>query len=120
VIEAFHIAGMTNTDWDKLYDVVIRGSADSGVFRRIVGNAKNDDFGGYVFSIDGAVKDMKYISEMNASLGRATPLNKAVLDFFINAEEAGFGDRLMSELLRPEIREKLFRPEFHDIDSPNP
>ena len=112
VSEAFHIAGMTGSDWHKLYDVVIRGSADSGVFRRMIGNARNGDFGGYVFSVDGALKDMTYITEMNASLGRATPLNQAVLDFFAAAAEAGYGDRRLSELLRPEIREDLFQPVF--------
>ncbi len=114
VSEAFHIAGIAGSDWDKLYDVVIRGSADSGAFRRIIGNAKNGDFEGYVFSIDGALKDMTYITEMNASLGRATPLNLAVLDFFSDAAKAGHGDRLLSELLRPEIRETLFQPDFQN------
>lgn len=108
VTEAFHIAGLTGSDWDKLYDVVIRGSADSGVFRRIIGNAKDGDFGGYVFSVEGALKDMTYITEMNASLGRATPLNRAVLGFFTDAANAGYGDSLVSELLRPDIRQKLF------------
>ena len=114
VSEAFHVASMTGSDWDKLYDVVIRGSADSGVFRRIIGNARNGDFGGYVFSVKGALKDMEYITEMNASLGRATALNQAVLDFFTDAVEAGYGDRRLSELLRPEIRADLFRP---DVDA---
>ncbi len=114
VSEAFHIADMTGSDWDKLYDVVIRGSADSGAFRRIIGNARNGDFEGYVFSIEGALKDMTYITEMNASLGRATPLNMAVLDFFSNAAKAGHGDRLLSELLRPEVRETLFQPDFRN------
>ncbi len=118
VCEAFHVAGVTGSDWDRLYDVVIRGSADSGAFRRIIGNAKNGDFEGYVFSIDGALKDMTYITEMNASLGRATPLNMAVLDFFSNAAKAGHGDRLLSELLRPEIREVLFQPDFRNIEVP--
>ncbi len=118
VSEAFHVAGMTGSDWDKLYEVVIRGSADSGAFRRIIGNAKNGDFEGYVFSIDGALKDMTYITEMNASLGRATPLNMAVLDFFSKAAKAGHGDRLLSELLRPEIRETLFQPDFRNIEMP--
>lgn len=117
VCEAFHVAGVTGSDWDKLYDVVIRGSADSGVFRRIIGNTRKGDFEGYVFSIEGALKDMKYITEMNASLGRATPLNLAVLNFFSHAVEAGYGDRLLSELLRPEIREDLFQPDFRNSES---
>lgn len=108
VCEAFHIAAETGSDWGKLYDLVIRGSADSGAFRRIIGNAKDGDFEGYVFSVDGAHKDMTYITEMNAELGRDTPLNKAVLEFFADAASAGHGDRLLSELMRPEIRNSLF------------
>ena len=104
VFEAFHIADLNGTDWDKLYDVVIRGSADSGVFRRVIGNARNGDFGGYVFDVNSALKDMTYITEMNASLGRNTDLNKAVLDLFVRAEADGYGDVRISELLRPDIR----------------
>jgi len=83
---------------------VIRGSADSGVFRRVIGNAKDGDFGGYVFDVNGAVKDMTYITEMNESLGLASPMNKAVLDLFMRAQAEGYGDLLISELMRPEIR----------------
>ncbi|MEM9127661.1 MAG: NAD(P)-dependent oxidoreductase [Pseudomonadota bacterium] len=111
ITEAFHIASETNSDWDKLYDVVIRGSADSGAFRRIIGNAKDGDFTGYVFSVEGALKDMTYITEMNEGLDRATPLNQAVLNFFADATQAGYGDLQLSELLRPEVRASLFGPE---------
>jgi len=106
VFEAFHIADVTGSDWSKLYDVVIRGSADSGVFRRVIGNAKDGDFGGYVFNVNGAVKDMTYITEMNESLGLASPMNKAVLDLFSRAQAEGYGDLLISELMRPEIRKE--------------
>lgn len=104
VFEAFHIADVTGSDWNKLYDVVIRGSADSGVFRRVIGNAKDGDFEGYVFDVNGAVKDMTYITEMNESLGLASPMNKAVLDLFSRAQAEGYGDLLISELMRPDIR----------------
>lgn len=104
VFESFHIADVTGSDWNKLYDVVIRGSADSGVFRRVIGNAKDGDFGGYVFSVNAAVKDMTYITEMNESLGLASPMNKAVLDLFSRAQAEGYGDLLISELMRPDIR----------------
>jgi 3-hydroxyisobutyrate dehydrogenase-like beta-hydroxyacid dehydrogenase len=106
VFEAFHIADVTGSDWSKLYDVVIRGSADSGVFRRVIGNAKDGDYKGYVFDVKGALKDMTYITEMNESLGLASPMNKAVLELFSRAEAEGYGDLLISELMRPEIREK--------------
>ncbi|MEM6590124.1 MAG: NAD(P)-dependent oxidoreductase [Pseudomonadota bacterium] len=109
VCEAFHVARLTDSDWGKLYDVVIRGSADSGVFRRIIGKAKDGDYSGYVFSVENALKDMGYISEMNTSLGRNTALNKAIHAFFEDASKAGNGPKLLSELMRPEVGEILFR-----------
>lgn len=111
VCEAFHVARLTDSDWGKLYDVVIRGSADSGVFRRIIGNAKDGNYEGYVFSVENARKDMDYITEMNASLGRETALNKAIHAFFQAAEDDGHGQKLLSELMRPEFRERLFKAE---------
>lgn len=109
VCEAFHIARLTDSDWGKLYDVVIRGSADSGVFRRIIGNAKEGDYRGYVFSVENALKDMGYIRDMNAELGRETALTQAVHQFFQDATEAGFGDRMLSELMHPDARDALFK-----------
>ncbi|MEO0752052.1 MAG: NAD(P)-dependent oxidoreductase [Pseudomonadota bacterium] len=109
VCEAFHVARLTDSDWGKLYDVVIRGSADSGVFRRIIGNAKDGNYEGYVFSVENALKDMGYITQMNATLGRNTSLNQAVHAFFQDAAQAGHGDKLLSELMRPEVGETLFK-----------
>jgi 3-hydroxyisobutyrate dehydrogenase-like beta-hydroxyacid dehydrogenase len=104
VFEAFHIADITGSDWEKLYDVVIRGSADSGVFRRVIGNAINDDYKGYVFDVNGALKDMTYITEMNEDLGHRSALNNAVLELFERAKADGLGNLMISELMRPEIR----------------
>ncbi|WP_282610031.1 NAD(P)-dependent oxidoreductase [Pelagibius sp. Alg239-R121] len=104
VFEAFHAADVAGSDWTKLYDVVIRGSADSGVFRRVIGGAIEDDFKGYVFTVKSAYKDMRYITEMNEQLGLSSPLNKAVLDIFSRAEAEGYGDLMISELLRGDIR----------------
>lgn len=53
VHEAFHLADEAGVDWAKLYDAVIRGSADSGVFRRIIGNAIKSDYRGYIFNVAG-------------------------------------------------------------------
>lgn len=108
VTEAFHLAAETETDWTQLYDVVIRGSADSGVLRRIISKAREGDYSGYVFSVENAAKDMGYITEMTASLGRDTALNHAVKALFDRATAQGFGPCRLSELLRPDIRAKLF------------
>jgi 3-hydroxyisobutyrate dehydrogenase-like beta-hydroxyacid dehydrogenase len=106
VFEAFHIADLAGADWAKLYDLVIRGSADSGVFRRVIGGAIQDDYKGYVFDVNGALKDMRYNTEMNSQFGRRTALNEAVLDLFERAQADGLGDLMISELMRPEIRER--------------
>lgn len=108
VTEAFHVASECDLDWDKLYDVVIRGSGDSGAFRRIIGNGRTGDFKGYVYSVEGGQKDMTYITGFLETLGRNTPLSKSVLALYADAVAAGHGDRLLSEMLRPDIRKDLF------------
>ncbi|QYX56312.1 NAD(P)-dependent oxidoreductase [Roseovarius sp. SCSIO 43702] len=108
VIEAFHMADLNGTDPAKLYDVVTRGSADSGALRRIIGNALEGDYRGYRFSVGNAAKDMRYIMEMMDDLNRDTTLAKAVQAFFEDATRADLSDRLVSELMDPGIRARLF------------
>ncbi len=104
VTEAFTKADEAEVDWTKLYDVVTCGSADSGVLRRIIGNAKDGDFKGYVFDVNGALKDMSYFSDVAEELGGMTPLAAAVHDVFEKAAADGHGDLLVSELLSPDVR----------------
>jgi 3-hydroxyisobutyrate dehydrogenase-like beta-hydroxyacid dehydrogenase len=104
VIEAFRKARRTNTDWAQLYDVVTRGSADSGVLRRIVGNALDSgNYRGYAFTVENAYKDMQYIVQMDEDLGfEDSTLNAAVLEIFRGAVGEGLGELLISELLELE------------------
>jgi 3-hydroxyisobutyrate dehydrogenase-like beta-hydroxyacid dehydrogenase len=109
VIEAFRKARRTHTDWGQLYDVVTRGSADSGVLRRIVGTALDGGGGvggryrGYAFTVANAYKDMQYVVQMDELLGFAdSGLNAAVLEVFRGAVEEGMGGLLISELLELE------------------
>jgi len=104
IFEAMHAADAAGVDWAKLYEVATRGAADSGVLRRVLGGAVENDFARYVFSVKGAHKDMRCIAEMTGAMGLRTPLNDAVLGFFARAEADGYGDRLISELMRPAIR----------------
>lgn len=101
VIEAFDKARDAGVDWEKLYDVVICGSADSGALRRIVGAAVDGDYKGYVFSVEGALKDMKYFGELSEELGGLSELGHAVTKTYESAVDQGRGDRLLSELLAP-------------------
>lgn len=108
VTEAFRAAADEGIDWGQLHDVVQCGSANSGVLNRIIGKARDGDFSGYVFSVGNAAKDMRYIADYLDGSGHATPLSRAVHDLFQRAVAQGHGDRRISELLRPEIRERLF------------
>lgn len=104
VTDAFSKADEANVDWQKLYDVVICGSADSGVLRRIIGSAVNGDFKGYVFNVDSSLKDIRYLCEMLESTESMSPLAAAVRNVYEDAVGAGHGKRLLSELLAPEVR----------------
>lgn len=102
VIEAFDKARDAGIDWQKLHDVVICGSADSGVLRRIIGSAVEGDYKGYVFSVDGSLKDMKYFGELSESMGGLSELGRAVTHVYEKAVAEGRGGQLLSELLAPE------------------
>lgn len=101
VIEAFDKARDAEIDWRKLYDVVLCGSADSGVLRRIIGSAVEGDFGGYVFSVEGSLKDMRYFTELSETMGGVSELGKAVTQVYERAVAEGQGEWLLSELLAP-------------------
>ena len=93
VIESFSKADQAGIDWRKLYDVVICGSADSGVLRRIVGSAIQNDFKGYVFDVNGSLKDMRYFCDLAETMGGITELGAAVKGVFEQAVEDGHGSR---------------------------
>lgn len=103
VIEAFGKARDAGVDWQKLYDVVICGSADSGVLRRIIGHAVEGDYGGYVFSVENSLKDIQYFGELAESMGGQSELAAAVTHVFEKAVADGHGERLLSELLSPNL-----------------
>jgi len=105
VVETFERAEAAGIDWQKLYDVVICGAGDSGVLRRIAGAAARGDFKGYVFDIAGARKDIGYFREVAARTGGVSDLDEAVRAVFERAVAAGHGDRLVSELLAPDVRD---------------
>ncbi|MEM8645448.1 MAG: NAD(P)-dependent oxidoreductase [Pseudomonadota bacterium] len=104
ITETFSKADQADIDWQKLYDVVICGSADSGALRRIIGNAVNGDFGGYVFDVNGALKDISYFCDMAETMDGKSAMAAAVQQVFADAVAAGHGDRLVSELLAPGVR----------------
>jgi 3-hydroxyisobutyrate dehydrogenase-like beta-hydroxyacid dehydrogenase len=102
VIEVFTKAREAGVDWSKLYDIAICGSGDSGVLRRMIGSAVEGDYRGYVFSVEGTLKDLKYFGEISQSSGGLSELGRAVTQVFEDAVAAGRGGDLLSELLAPD------------------
>lgn len=104
ITETFGKAAKAGVDWDDLYAVAIRGAGDSGALRRIMGAAVEGDFGGYVFDVAGALKDLTYFKAAASGIDGDSELASAVRGVFAKAVEAGHGDRLLSELLHPDLR----------------
>ncbi len=104
IAETFNRAEAAGIDWRKLYSVAIRGAGDSAALRRIVEPALEGDFGGYVFGISDAAKDLRYIRSLAEGMGGMSPLGQAVEQVFGAAVAHGHGDRRVSELIAPDVR----------------
>jgi 3-hydroxyisobutyrate dehydrogenase-like beta-hydroxyacid dehydrogenase len=103
VAEAFTAARRAQIDWRDLYEVMLNGSGNSGVLRKMVAPALDGDFDGYRFSIANAAKDIAYYVAMAEKLGCASKLTGAIAESFAAAVETGHGGRNVSHLLDPAI-----------------
>ncbi|MXW48316.1 MAG: NAD(P)-dependent oxidoreductase [Gammaproteobacteria bacterium] len=107
ITETFHAADSLEVDWAKFYEIIRQGSSNSMALERMIGSIlKDDDYGGYVFTVRNALKDSSYIAELGESISQAV-LGDAALKLFAEANELGFGDLQVSELLRREVRLQL-------------
>jgi 3-hydroxyisobutyrate dehydrogenase-like beta-hydroxyacid dehydrogenase len=103
VTEAFTTARKAKVDWKDLYEVMLNGSGNSGVLRKMMEAALAGDFDGYRFSIANAAKDIGYYTELAQELDQFTPLTEAVEQIFAKAVATGHGGRNVSHLLDPAI-----------------
>ena len=101
VAEAFGTARRAGIDWKSLYEVMLNGSGNSGVLRKMVEPALTGDFDGYRFAVANAAKDIAYYAEMAEGLGCSSELTETVAEVFARAVEAGLGGRNVSHLLNP-------------------
>lgn len=101
VIEVFKQARALGIDWEPLYELSQLGSGNSSGLQRIVGNAIEGDYKGYVFSVENCLKDLHYLCELGEQTGTASALAPALRQIFDDAVSAGLGDRMISELLDP-------------------
>jgi 3-hydroxyisobutyrate dehydrogenase-like beta-hydroxyacid dehydrogenase len=103
VTEAFTAARKAKVDWRDLYEVMLNGSGNSGVLRKMMEAALAGDFDGYKFSLANAAKDIGYYSALAEELAQLTPLTEAVEQIFAKAVATGHGGRNVSHLLDPAI-----------------
>ena len=103
VAEAFGAARKSHIDWQDLYAVMLNGSGNSGVLRKMVEPALKGDFDGYRFALANAAKDIRYYAEFAEKLGIRTQLTESVAEVFGRALESGHGGRNVSRLLDPAI-----------------
>lgn len=103
VAEAFGAARQATIDWQDLYEVMLNGSGNSGVLRKMVEPALKGDFDGYRFALANAAKDIGYYAELAEGLGCSSKLTDSVAEIFARAVETGHGGRNVSHLLDPAI-----------------
>lgn len=99
VAQAFDAARQAGIDWRNLYDVMLNGSGNSGVLRKMVAPALEGDFEGYKFALANAAKDIGYFRGLATGLGLETALAAAVEAVFQEALAKGHGQKNVSHLL---------------------
>ena len=99
VIEFFRSANKLDIDTQLLCDVAKLGSGNSGALDRISSKALKGDFKGYVFSVNNTLKDLTYISDLLKDTKNGEQLSQIAKNFYKSAQEKGFGDLLVSELI---------------------
>lgn len=103
VAESFTAARRAGIGWQELYEVMLNGSGNSGVLRKMVEPALHGDFDGYRFAVANAAKDIGYYAELAEKLGCSTKMTESVAEIFARAVETGHGGRNVSHLLDPAI-----------------
>lgn len=99
VAEAFGTARKADIDWRDLYEVMLNGSGNSGVLRKMVAPVLDGNFEGYKFSLANAYKDIGYFKTLAIDLNLETSLVEAVEAVFSAAMIEGLGEMNVSHLL---------------------
>ncbi len=100
VIETVKALEILNIDLEKFYAVAKLGSGNSGALNRVLDNAIKGDYKGYIFSVNNVVKDLNYIHELVSDIPNAEKLAALSKSFYEDAKKKGFGELLVSELIK--------------------
>ncbi len=106
IAEAFAVGAASGLDLNRLYDVISVGGVNCGIFQMMATQTlKAGDVTGFKFGIGNAQKDLRYFTHMAEMLPVSTLMGEAAHQSFIQAVNAGFGDKLIASLF--EAQEKL-------------
>ncbi len=105
--EACAAAAKSGLSIHKLHQVISAGGVNSGIFQMIVGKMLENkgDLGGMKFTIDNAMKDLRYYTHFAESLPVSAIVGEAVHQSLVNASLLGYGDKFVPSLI--EAQEKL-------------
>jgi len=104
---SYSVARQAGVDWKKLHQAMSGGAAKSGTFEKMVTPAIDGDYRGHEFSLANSWKDIRYFAAFAASLGRKSLLVDGVEQSLERINDAGLGDKFVSELLDPKVDAKL-------------
>ena len=100
VIETIKAAEKHKIDLKNFYSVAKLGSGNSGALSRIADRALEGDYKGYIFSVNNTLKDLTYIHDLFLDMPNAKKFASLTKSFYQDASDKGFGDLLISELIK--------------------
>lgn len=105
--EAYTRAADFGVDWHALYSVMEAGAARSGTLEKMVKPALEGNFDGSQFTVRNALKDIGYFCRLAESSARGkSAVGEEIRRVFSSAAVAEVGDRYVSALLDPQVRNR--------------
>ena len=100
IAEAVAACRATGVDLGKLYEVVSKGGANSGIFQMIMkGYLESGALDGLKFSLANAQKDLGYFVDMAMNAGITAPMGAAVHNQLATARAVGFEEGVVGHLV---------------------
>jgi 3-hydroxyisobutyrate dehydrogenase-like beta-hydroxyacid dehydrogenase len=105
--EACAAAVKSGLSLKTLHQLISAGAVNSGIFQMIVGKMveNNGDLTGLKFTLQNAMKDLRYYTHFAESLPVSAIMGEAVHQSLVQANLLGFGDKYVASLV--EAQEKL-------------
>ncbi len=106
IAEAFAVAAKSGLNLNRLYEVISAGGVNCGIFQMMTTRTLQEgDVTGFKFGIANAQKDLRYYTHLAEMLPVTSFMGEAAHQSFVQAVNAGFGDKLIASLF--EAQEKL-------------